>query len=134
VSRPHIRVAKPVARRKPWLERAFFVSFALLVLAGILFVLWDRPHEPFETTHGRVLDMRIVVDGIRQSIYGGRISYRLEVRVNYDLVGTPQDRWITTDTVTSAREEMAAKIARNPKQCLVYWKPNHPESARCHLE
>ncbi len=78
--------------------------------------------------------MRIVVDGIRQSIYGGRISYRLEVRVNYDLVGTPQDRWITTDTVTSAREEMAAKIARNPKQCLVYWKPNHPESARCHLE
>lgn len=134
MSRTHIRVAPPIASRKPWLEGTALVVGALLALLLVFFILWDRPHEPFVVTHGKVLDTRILVDDIRQSRFGGRIYYRLEARVSYDLGGTPQDRWLTADTLSAEREVIAAQVARNPKNCLVYWKPNHPENARCHLD
>lgn len=134
MSRSHVRVPKPASPRKPWLERAFLVAFVLLVVAALLFIWWDRPHEPNFVTEGKILESRIVVDDIRDSRYGGRIDYRLETRVSYDLDGKSVDRWLTADTVSTSRELIAAQVAGNPRNCLVYWRPNHPENARCRLQ
>lgn len=134
MSHSHIRVAPPIARRRPWLELTFFVAFSLLALLFLLFVLWDRPHEPAIVEHGRILDTRIVVDDIRHGRFGGRIYYRLEVRVRYDLAGSPQDRWMVADTLSKSRELVAAQVAAHPEKCLVYWQPGHPNAPRCTLE
>jgi hypothetical protein len=134
MSHSHIRVCKPLPPRKPWLERTFIVTYVLLVAVVFLFIWWDRPHEPNIVTEGKILATRIVVDNIRHTRFGGRVDYRLEAHVSYDLNGSPQDRWLTADTVGTSRETIAAQIDGNPRNCLVYWRPNHPESARCQLQ
>lgn len=134
MSHTHIRVARPAAPRKPQLERLALSIAAILALLTAFLILWDRPHEPVVVEHGQILETRIVVDDIRQGRFGGRIHYRLEARVSYDLAGTPQDRGLTADTLSAEREVIAAQAARSPKNCLVYWKPDHSENARCHME
>lgn len=134
MSHTHIRVARPAAARKPWLERLFFSVAAVLAMLTVFLILWDRPREPFVVEHGQILETRIMVDSILQGRFGGRIHYRLEARVSYDLAGSRQHRWMTADTLSASHEVIAAQAAGNPKNCLVYWEPDHPENARCHME
>jgi hypothetical protein len=131
---PRIRVPKQPAPRRPWIERTLVISGALIALALTLFTLWDRPHAPYIFTEGNVTETRIVADSIRDSLYGGRIYYRLEARVRYDLAGQPQDRWLTASEVTTNRQMLAAAVARSPKVCRVFWPQDHPEGALCRLE
>src|SRR5271168_5306798 len=114
MSRSHIRVSVATAPRKPWLERMFAVGFAILFATIPIFIVWDRPHEPDIISEGKILGTRIVVDNIRHSLFGGRIDYRLEAHVTYNLDGKSQDRWLTADTVSKSRDLIAAQVAGNP--------------------
>jgi hypothetical protein len=74
-----------------------------------------------------------IVDGIRETEYGGRILYSTEARVQDAVDGQLQDRWLrASDDLT--RENLLLKLAAHPTECVVYWPPNHPENAKCSLK
>lgn len=99
----------------------------------VLVYNWAHSSSPnYETAKGRVLGVRKVVDSTRDSIYGGRIYYRIETHVQYELNGKTQDRWLRASD-DMPRETLALKLAHNPTECLVYWIPDHPENAKCSL-
>jgi hypothetical protein len=86
-----------------------------------------------ETATGKILEIRKVVENTRDTLYGGKINYRLEARVQYLAGGQMQDRWLrASDDLTP--ESLLVKLASHPTKCLVYWPPNHPENAKCSLK
>ena len=135
MSHSHIRVAKPVPQRNLPLE----VSVGVVAFLVILLFAVSRFGDGFfptdyVTADGAVSETRIVVDHMLDSNYGGRIFYRIEAHVNFELGGQPQDRWVTVSEVTTGRLELASKVAAQPKSCQVYWAPGHPENAKCRLK
>jgi hypothetical protein len=57
---------------------AGFALFATLFLASN----WLQSFRPAHiTTRGKILETRQVIDGLRESTYGGRIVYGVEARV-----------------------------------------------------
>jgi hypothetical protein len=85
------------------------------------------------TAKGKILETRIVVDHIRESYYGGRILYRIEARVKYQIQNGQQERWMAASEATSEREVLSFRLEPSPINCLVHWPPKHPENARCQL-
>jgi hypothetical protein len=137
MSHSHAKVtgAFPSAPRRLWLEVIFGLAFFGLAAVATLFITTDREsNHDFFTSTGTILESRIVVDSMRESGFGGAILYRIEAHVTYDLDGRQQDRWLPASEVTTARPLLAARLASNPKTCMVYWRPNHPENARCQLK
>jgi hypothetical protein len=119
-------------------------SFWLLVVAGngaclLLVLVWAARtrDDAYDTSHltaeGKISEIKIVVDHTVDSMYGGRIFYRIEAHVTYEIEGQSQDRWVTASEITSFREMLKAKLARQPQSCQIYWTPGHPENARCRL-
>ena len=121
----------------PLVWRRFALSSAvLLVLFAALFVIlnWVRSvPSTYETATGKILEIRTVVDGTRDTGYGGRILYGAEAHVQYLLNGRMQDRWLRASD-DLPRESLVLKLAAHPTKCLVYWPPNHAENAKCSLK
>ena len=111
-----------------------FMAFLILVGAVYLTANWIRSlSSTRETATGTILEIRKVVDDTRETLYGGKIDYRLEARVQYLAGGQMQDRWLrASDDLT--QDTLLLKIAAHPTKCLVYWPPNHPENAKCSLK
>jgi len=138
MSHTHIRFRAP----KP--EMRLKASFWLLVVAGIgaclllaLILIARTRDDAYDTSHltaeGRISEIKIVVDHTVDSLYGGMIFYRIEAHVTYEIEGQSQDRWVTASEITSFREMLAARLARRPQNCQIYWTPGHPEDAKCRL-
>jgi hypothetical protein len=137
MSHTHIRVAKPepVPGRYEWLP-AVLLGLALAALAiWMMTGRWDGfIDQSYSVAEGQVLGTRIVVDHIFDGRNGGSIYYRIEAHISYKFQGQMQDRWLLASDITTERERLAAKLATQPKQCLVYWKPDFPENPRCRFE
>jgi hypothetical protein len=137
MSHSHIRVRESPPRRNYWLEAAFGIFFVALVAVASLYAiriwhpLYDLDHL---TALGNVSDTRIVIDHIRDSPYGGKIFYRIEAQVSYEIDGQTQNRWLTASETTTERGRLASKLAGSPKTCQVYWLPDHPENPRCRFK
>jgi hypothetical protein len=136
VSRSHVRVQHSPPKRKPWLEATVAIAFFLVVAA--IYIAIRALHPPYDTDHltakGTVSESRIVIDHIRDSQYGGLISYRIEALVSYEIESQPQNRWLVASEITTERAMLASKLAGSPKTCQVYWLPGHPENARCRFQ
>ena len=135
MSHSRIRIPKPPARRRPWLE---FVAGAVMTVFIALFIFvrladWRSPTH-YSTAAGTILETRIAIAGARDSRYGGQIFYRIEARTRFYLEGQTQDRWLTASELTESRQLLVAKLAAQPRSCMVYWTPKHPENAKCRLD
>lgn len=111
-----------------------FTTFLILLAAVYLAANWIHSlSSTHETATGTILEIRKVFDNARDTLYGGKINYRLEAHVQYVADGQMQDRWLrASDDLT--RESLPLKLAAHPTKCLVYWLPNHPENAKCSLK
>lgn len=87
----------------------------------------------YETTTGKILEIRKVVDHTRETLYGGKITYRAEAHVQFLAAGHIQDRWVLASD-NLPEESLLLKLASHPTECLVYWPPSHPENAKCALK
>ena len=136
MSHSHIRGPKP--------ESQPTTSFWILVTAGVgvalllvLIVAAKIRDGAFDTSHltaeGKISETRIVVDHTLESMYGGRIYYRIEAHVAFEISGKNQDRWVTASEITPSREMLAAELARLPQSCQIYWTPGHSDSVKCRL-
>ena len=108
--------------------------FLILVVAVYLAANWIHSiPSTYETATGKILEIRKVVDHTRDTLYGGKISYRAEAHVRYLADGQIQDRWVrASDDLT--QESLLLKLAAHPNECLVYWPPSQPENAKCSLK
>jgi hypothetical protein len=135
MSHRHVLLPKAVPVRRPWLEATVILGVAFLIALYAFYRSGDRPSEyEYSTTMGTVLDTRIVVDSMRESRYGGLIYYRIEADVSFEIQGRQQERWLTASETTTARELLMARLSNKPKACRVYWRPDHPENARCEFQ
>lgn len=135
MSHRHIRMPEAPPQPLVWWRVALWPG-VIVVLVCAVWVIANWVHGApgnYETAHGRILEMRQVVDGVRDSKYGGRIVYGVQARVQYSVNGQMQERWLRASD-HMGRESLALKLAQNPTECLVYWPPEQPENARCWLE
>jgi hypothetical protein len=142
VVRVRISMSQSRSRRLPkppqpivWWHIALGFATVLILLAAVyLAANWIHSFpSPHQTATGTILEIRKVVDNTRDTLYGGKINYRLEAHVQYVADGQKQDRWLrASDDLT--RESLLLKLAAHPTNCLVYWPPNHPENAKCSLK
>jgi hypothetical protein len=128
------RQAKPPQPVVWWHVALGFATFLILLAAVYLAANWIHSlPSTHETATRTILEIRKVVDNTRDTLYGGKINYRLEAHVQYVADGQLQDRWLrASDDLT--RESLLLKLAAHPTNCLVYWPPNHPENAKCSLK
>jgi hypothetical protein len=112
---------------------AFFlgVVVVLCIAVRVLHPVYDLDHL---TAEGNISDSRIVVDHTSESMYGGKIFYRIEALVSYEIDDQTQNRWLIASETTTDRGLLASKLVGSPKTCQVYWLPNHPENARCRFK
>jgi hypothetical protein len=118
-----------------WWHVAVGLAILLIgVAAAFLTANWVHSlPTTYETATGKILEMRKVVDHTRDTLYGGKISYRAEAHVQYLVDGRMQDRWVRASD-DLPQESLLLKLAAHPAQCLVYWPPNQPENAKCSLK
>ena len=118
-----------------WWHIALGLAIVLIAVAAVyLAANWIHSSpSTYETTTGKILEIRKVVDHTSDSIYGGKISYRAEAHVRYLADGQMQDRWIRASDGLS-QENLLLKLAVHPTECLVYWSPRHPDNAKCSLK
>jgi hypothetical protein len=136
MSQSHIR--KPMQQPpQPIVWWQLALGFAIpLVLFATLFVFVNWLHSiasTYTTATAKILEIRKVVDTIRDTRYGGKIIYGVEVHAQYMLDGQMQDRWLRASD-DLPRESLALKLAAHPTKCLVYWPSNHPDNAKCSLK
>jgi hypothetical protein len=135
ISRHRIHVPKPPPSREPWIAFPIVigtVGFTVIVALGPLMdSLSDRPYA---TALGTVLETRLVVDRIGEGYYGSSAYYRIEARVRFLQKSQVQERWLVAPQMDSKRDLLLIKLAGQPKSCLVYWPPEHPENAKCDLK
>ena len=135
MSQSHLRKPKKPTQLIVWWRLG--LGLAILVgLSAALFIAADwAPSVPsnYKTATGKILEIRKVVVGTRESQYGGKILYGAEAHVQYIADGQLRDRWLRASD-DLPRESLLLKLAAQPTECLVYWPPNHPESAKCSLK
>jgi hypothetical protein len=135
MSHRHVLVSRAVPVRRPRLEAAVILGVAVLIALYAFYRSGDRPSDfEYVTIMGTVLDTRIVVDSMRENRYGGLIYYKVEADVRFEIQGRQQERWLTASETTTARELLMARLSTKPKFCRVYWRPGHPENARCEFQ
>jgi hypothetical protein len=91
---------------------------------------WDR----HESVDGTVSEVRIVVDSMHETLYGGSVVYRTEAHVSFSAEGQLQDRWLTAGEPSRSTAWLRFRIPSPIKKCIVYWAPGHLDSARCELK
>ena len=109
---------------------------ALLLSVAALFLVANWLHSvppAYDMTQGKILELREAIDGTRETQYGGKIRYRIDAHVQYVVDGQAEDRWLRASDDLSP-ESLAVKLNAHPTQCLVYWLPNHSETAKCSLK
>ena len=135
MSQSHLRRPKKPTQPIVWWR----LALGLAILAGLsaaMFVAASWVHSvpsTYKTATGKILEIRKVVDGTRESQYGGKILYGAEAHVQYIADGQLRDRWLRASD-DLPRESLLLKLAAHPTECLVYWPPHHPENARCSLK
>jgi hypothetical protein len=137
MSHTHARVHESKEPSKPGLWIYVVVGEAILFLVAWIALppWWTRTiGNSSETATGHVLETRIATFGTRETYHGGRILYRIEALVRYDLHGKSQDRWMGASEVTSDRDLLALRLVKHPDSCDVYWAPHHPENPNCLLK
>lgn len=115
-----------------WWHIALGLVFLFTAVAAVFFAanwIHSSPAQ-YQTASGKILELRRVVDHTRDTLYGGRVYYRAEARVQYLADGRIQDRWLRASD-DLPQESLLLKLSARPTECIVYWPPNHPESARC---
>jgi hypothetical protein len=135
MSHSHIKKPEAPPPQIVWWKLALGAAiFVALVGALWTAVNWTRSFpSTYKTADGKILEMRKVVDGVAETLYGSRVSYGIEARVQYTLDGQTQDHWLRASD-NMPRETLMLKLANHPTECLVYWPPNHPENAKCWLK
>jgi len=135
MSRSHLKRPKQPPQPIVWWRLALGSAILAVAFAVLFFIAdWVRSYpSTYETTAGKILEIRKVVDGTRETQYGGTILYGAEARVQYMVNGQIQDRWLRASDDLS-RESLLLKLAAHPTGCLVYWPPDHPENAKCSLK
>lgn len=135
MSHSHIRKAKEVPPPSPWWRIALFPAvMAVLCAALFIFANWVTTlPKTYERAQGKILEVRRHVDSIHESSYGTKVVYGLEAHVQYTMNGQMQDRWLSASD-DLPKEILALKLAAHPTECMVYWPPKHPESAKCSLQ
>jgi len=132
MSHSHIRKPKtpsqPVAR---W-NLALVMALLLGASAALFTFIYSIRLSPqnYETTQGRILEMRKVIDGAFDTKSGGKIIYGVEARVQYTWRGQTQQRWMRAAS-DMPKEFLLQKVANPPSECRVYWPPQQPDNARC---
>ena len=134
-----MRQAERIARESAKVRHLpFILGGASLLLFAALLVLgprWTRTIDTsYHTATGQVLETRISVAGTRDTLYGGRILYRIETLVRYDLHGQIRERWMPTSEITDDRDLLTLRLVKRPSSCEVYWTPTHPENPNCLLK
>jgi hypothetical protein len=135
MSQSHIRKPKQTPQPVVWWRLALGSSILVVLFAALFLVVnWVRSiPSTYETATGKILEIRKVVDGMRESQSGGKILYGAEAHVQYMTEGQMQDRWLrASDDLT--QETLLLKLAAHPTECLVYWPPHHRENAKCSLK
>ena len=133
MSRSHLQIKRVPDKPRPRLGFAAIFAAVLGILTCAILTLWYWPHDSLLTSRGIILETRIVPLSQVNSLFGGHMNFQLVAHVSYDQDGVPQDRWIDVDTVSPSHELIEAQTAKHPNNCIVYWKPGHPEGARCRL-
>ena len=135
MSKSHIRRPKQPPQPVVWWRLALGAAILAASFAALCLIAnWVHSFpSTYETANGKILEIRKVVDGTRETGYGGTIVYGAEARVQYKFNGQTQDRWLRASD-DLARESLLLKLAAHPTECHVYWPPNHPENAKCSLE
>jgi hypothetical protein len=105
----------------------------LLVFIGAGRISDSRVDISHLTTEGTILESKIVMDHSLDGSYGGKIFYRIDARVSYEIDGKTYDRWVQASEVTTSREMLQASLAGRPGRCQVYWPEGRSENARCRL-
>jgi hypothetical protein len=85
------------------------------------------------TTVGKILESKVTMDHSEDSPRGGRIFYRVEARVVFEVDGKTYDRWLQASEISSAKELLEVRLAEHPQTCQVYWSEGHLDNARCRL-
>lgn len=118
-----------------WWQVALGSTVFLVAVAGLVGMInWFHSlPSNYDTATGKILEIRKVADGTRDTLYGGKIRYRIEAHVQYVVAGKMEDRWLRTGD-DSQPEGLTLKLAAHPTECVVYWLPNHPENAKCSLK
>src|SRR5262249_52075185 len=118
-----------------WWHIALGLAILLIGVAAVyLAANWVHSFpSTHETATGKILEIRKVVDHTRDTLYGGKISYRAEAHVRFTADGQMQDRWIRASD-DLPQDSLLLKLAANPTECIVYWAPGHPENAKCSLK
>ncbi|HEY1576761.1 MAG TPA: hypothetical protein VGF82_06805 [Terracidiphilus sp.] len=131
------RITRQLKTPQPvvWWHIAFGLATMLSGVAAVYLVAnWVHSFpSKYETATGRILEIRKVVDHTRDTLYGGKISYRAEAHVSYMADGQVQNRWLRASD-DLPQDSLLLKLAANPAECLVYWPPSHPENAKCSLK
>ena len=134
MSQGHIRKPKPEPSQQPWLAVAIGATLIVFLAITVLIKEYDLHIDADHlTAAGKILETRMVVDHIKDNQYGGGIFYRIEARVQYQIHGVQQDRWLAASEATTYREMLSLRLDPPPKSCTVHWPPKHPENARCQL-
>jgi hypothetical protein len=132
MSQSHIKKPKePPPQSIRWKLALVFTALVLSVAAVFVIANWAHSFpSTYSTTSGKVLEIRKVVDGTVDSLYGGRVRYGFEARVQYMTNGQMQERWLRASD-DMPRETLLLKLVSHPTECVVCWPTNHPENTKC---
>ena len=137
MSHAHVRARKPEPTPPPKLW-PFLTIGTLVGLLCVLYIAGKIRDSAFDSSHlttqGRISETRIVVDHMLDTSMGGKIFYRIDAHVAYQIDGQTQDRWLTASGIDASHEFLALKLISHPQTCQVYWSPGHPENARCRFQ
>jgi hypothetical protein len=138
MSQTHIRIAQPEPPKTNAVRVIMILILSGLVLFCIMAVavrLVDLWHEPaYITTSGQIEQTRIGVAYTRATSFGGRIYYRIEALVSYQIDGKPTKQWLVASPPTLSREMLLARTSQNPTKCVVYWTEGNPANVQCKIE
>jgi hypothetical protein len=135
MSKSHLIKPEQPAPPIVWWRLALGTAILLVPFVALFFI--SNGVHSFPSTYkiaaGKILEIRKVVDGTRETKYGGMIFYGVEAHVQYQADGQILDRWLRASD-DLPRESLLLKMAAHPTECVVYWPPNYPENAKCSLK
>lgn len=135
LSHRHIRLEK-APPPPPRIQLVFWICSGIFFVAVMSVIFWQnlRASEFWDThssTDGAVSETRVVFDHVGGGQYSHYFYYRLEAHVTFRAEGKDEDRWLIASEPSELRSMLAAKPAKSPHRCEVYWATGHPETARC---
>jgi Protein of unknown function (DUF3592) len=122
---------KTRADRMQLLAILAYVVFAIAFVASLVYLkhrAQQSREETWVTAAATIEDTRTQLAGVYNSIYGGGLSYEVDVLAKFSVDGASREEWITLSQapkgLDSARYQ--AQVLKG-KQCYVRWNPSHPK-------